>query len=90
MPKEGISGQVKGSLKMSKPFALIIDSKVVNVALYDSLEHAQQDTADNTTVVEVLEGTRNPDIGSIWDGENFHPAPVVETVVTEEQPAITE
>ena len=73
---------------MSKVFALIKNNKVINIALYDSLEYAQQDIQEDTTVVEILEGVRNPDIDSTWDGENFYP-PVIEEVI-EEQPAVTE
>lgn len=71
---------------MSKAFAIIVDGKVSNIALFESLEHAQQEVGELVTVVEVTEGQNNPEIDGTWDGENFHPAPVVEETVVEETP----
>lgn len=66
---------------MSKAFAIIVDGKVTNVALFESLEHAQQEVGELATVVDVAEEETTPEIDGTWDGENFHPAPVVEAVV---------
>ena len=68
---------------MSKVFAIIVDGVVNNVALFESLEQAQAGVGEGVTLVEILEGQRNPEIHGTWDGENFHPAPVVEEPVTE-------
>ena len=63
---------------MSKVFAIIVDGKVSNVALFESLEFAQRDVGNNVVLVEITEGMTNPSTESTWDGENFYPAPIVE------------
>lgn len=66
---------------MSKAFAIIVDGKVSNIALFESLEHAQQEVGELAIVVDIAGVETHPEIDGTWDGENFHPAPVVEAVV---------
>ena len=68
---------------MSKAFAIIVDGKVSNIALFESLENAQQEVGELATVVDITEVETHPEIDGAWDGERFHPAPVFEEPVVE-------